>query len=303
MGAQFLNLMAEHPVLELRMASSSTRAGAPIAEVAEKWEGRPETFRSLKPEEVGRVEAEVWVLAVPNGAARPWVEAIQRAHPDAVILDVGADYRFDPAWTYGLPELNREALRAADRISNPGCYATAAQLGLAPLAGEFAGPPVIFGISGHSGAGRTPSERNDPTRLEENLIPYALSDHLHEREIGHHLGQPVRFHPHVAAFFRGISLTLALELKEAATEGSLLDRYRAFFESEPFVGVQAEIPEIRQVRQSVHTLVGGFTVDVRDPRRAVLVVVLDNLLKGASSQAIQNLNLSLGLDESQGIEP
>ncbi len=246
--------------------------------------------------------ADAWLLAVPNGVAESWAEAIGAAHPDAVILDLSADHRFRSDWTYGLPERNRDALRGARRIANPGCYATGAQLALLPLAERLADVPDIFGVSGYSGAGKKPSPNNDPERLRDNLVPYKLAGHVHELEVSHQLAHAVRFMPHVAAFFRGISLTVSLQLVEPASPEWLLERYRAFYAGEPRVRVRDDIPQVRDVQGGPDCHLGGFTVDPRDPRRVTLVAVLDNLLKGAASQALQNLNLALGLDESLGLE-
>lgn len=302
-GAEFLNLLARHPCLELAIASSISQAGLPIAEVTDGWSGRSETFEALTPEGVSEVDARVWVLALPNGASAPWAKAIDDAHPEAVIVDLGADYRFDDHWVYGLPELNREALLGAERIANPGCYATGAQLALAPISDRLAGVPAIFGVSGYSGAGRTPGPRNDPRRLADNLIPYRLAGHVHEREIGHRLGLDVRFHPHVAAFFRGISLTVSVTLDEETGADVLRKRFSDAYAGEPRIRVQEEIPEIRQVTNTPDAIIGGFTVDPRDRRRVTLVAVLDNLLKGAAGQAMQNVNLALGINENLGVKP
>lgn len=300
-GTEFLRLLAVHPSLELALASSGSRAGTRLADVVPDWPHARQSFQALEPAGAADVDAGVWVLALPNGQAAPWVTAVRAAHPEAVILDFGADYRFDGRWTYGLTEWNRSALAGARRIANPGCYATGGQFGLLPLRDELAGPPVIFGVSGYSGAGRTPSERNDPDRLRDNLIPYALTGHGHELEISARLGRPVRFHPHVAAFFRGISLTIAVKLTRPTDPDSLLRRFRQAYGAEALVRVASEIPEIRGVAGSPEVHVGGFTVDARDGCRASFVVVLDNLMKGAASQALQNLNLALGFDELAGM--
>ena len=279
------------------LAASNAQAGQPLAAEVPDWPEADQRFVALAPADVGGVDADVWVLAVPNGASGPWVDAITQAHPRAVLVDLGADHRFDADWVYGLTEFNREALTGARRIANPGCYATGAQFGLLPLRDALIAPPVVFGVSGRSGAGRTPSPRNDPDRLRDNLIPYALTGHVHEREIGAHLGRPVRFHPHVAAFFRGISLTIAVDLSEPADAADLLERFRRVYGDEPLIGVDAGIPEIASLSPRTGLNIGGFAVDERDGHRASFVVVLDNLLKGAASQALQNVNRALGLDE------
>jgi len=235
--------------------------------------------------------------------AGAWAEAIHAVHPGAVVLDLSADHRFRDDWVYGLPERFRERIVGARSIANPGCYATGAQLALLPLLDRLEGTPCIFGVSGYSGAGKTPSPRNDPARLADNLIPYSLAGHVHEREIGAQLGREVRFMPHVASFFRGISLTVAVTLDRETDQQDLLTRYHDFYGSEPMVRVSAEMPEVRNVQGSPLCEVGGFTVDARDPRRVTLVSVLDNLSKGAATQAVQNLNLALGLPETQGLIP
>ncbi|MCH8478433.1 MAG: N-acetyl-gamma-glutamyl-phosphate reductase [Wenzhouxiangella sp.] len=300
-GQTLLPLIARHPGRELAVATSGSEAGKPLTELVPDWPNPEQCLLALAPDGCESVNAAVWILALPNGASAPWVSAIDRAHPDALIIDLGADYRFSEDWVYGLSEWNRKELVSARRIANPGCYATGAQFGLLPLRESLTRPPVVFGVSGYSGAGRTPSPRNDPERLRDNLIPYALTGHMHEREVSVHLGRPVRFHPHVAPFFRGISLTIAVNLSEPASAEELLARFRATYDDEPLIRVSEEIPEIREVAGTPNLAIGGFSVDARNPHRVSLVVVLDNLLKGAASQALQNINLALGLDELAGL--
>lgn len=300
-GATLLPLLAAHPGLELVLASSNSQAGQSLREIDPHWPDPEAKLVALNPEDVAEVDAGVWVLALPNGASAPWVAAIEAAHPEAVIIDFGADYRFDPDWVYGLSEWNRQALSGAKRIANPGCYATGAQFALLPMREYLTRPPVVFGVSGFSGAGRTPSPRNDPERLADNLIPYSLTGHVHEREISVHLGRPVRFHPHVASFFRGISLTLTVNLSEELDSARLLALFQQGYRDAPLIEVTADIPEIREIAGRPGLRVGGFAIDPRQPYRVSFVAVLDNLLKGAASQALQNINLALGLDELTGI--
>lgn len=300
-GSELLGLLAGHEGIELAMASSSSQAGERIGSVVPGWPDTGQAFESLEPASVAEVDADVWVLALPNGHSLDWVEAIAGAHPDALVLDLGADWRFDEHWVYGPSELNREVLRSARRIANPGCYATGGMMGLWPIRHALAAPPVLFGVSGYSGAGRTPSPRNDPERLAGNLIPYSLTGHVHEQEISAHLRRPVRFHPHVAPFFRGISLTVSVMLTESLSAEELMALFWQQYEGEPLIRLSEEIPEIREVAGTPNLAIGGFTVDERDSMRASFVIVLDNLLKGAASQALQNINLALGLDELSGI--
>ena len=301
-GSELLGLIAAHPRLELAFASSVSQAGQPLQDSCLYWPDADTRFIALSQDEVSRFDTDAWILAVPNGAAASWADAIRESHPRSVVIDLSADHRFDDAWTYGLPERNRERIKRARQIANPGCYATGAQLGLLPVLDQLRGTPVVFGVSGYSGAGKTPSPKNDPQRLADNLIPYKLSGHVHEQEISHHLGHDVRFMPHVAGFFRGISLTIAARLKSPLDEHQLFDVYRKAYGSEPRVGVLKEISEVRQVAGTPDVLIGGLTVDERDPCRITLVSVLDNLAKGAATQALQNLNLALGIEENTGID-
>ncbi len=299
-GSELLKLIAAHPGLSLAFASSGSRAGEPIRTSCPEWPGDDE-FCALQPGSVATRKADAWVLAVPNGAAAAWAEIIGEAHPNSVILDLSADFRFDACWTYGLPERFREDLRTARRIANPGCYATGIQLALLPVLDRLEGTPVAFGVSGYSGAGRTPSERNDPERLRDNILPYRLNGHVHEREVSAQLGCDVRFVPHVASFFRGISLTVCARLAAPASADWLAEEFAGRYRGEPFVKVARDIPEVAAVRGTPEAHIGGFSVDERDPRRITVVATLDNLSKGAASQAMQNLNLALGLDEWLGL--
>jgi len=300
-GAELLKLIAGHRRLQLAFASSASQAGESLRSVCPEWPEPADCFIDLGPDVVASRQADAWVLAVPNGVAAEWALAIRAAHSDAVILDLSADHRFDAQWVYGLPERYRDRIAQARNIANPGCYATGAQLALLPLMAELMAAPAVFGISGYSGAGRTPSPRNDPARLADNLIPYSLTGHVHEREISHQLGCEVRFMPHVAAFFRGISLTVAAQTTSSWTTGRLYERFQDYYAGETLVRVSEGIPEVRDVRDGPECHLGGFTVDPRDPRRVVLVSVLDNLAKGAASQAVQNINLALGLGETEGL--
>ena len=286
-GRELTTLVEGHGDLELRLAVSQ-RDGQSAADVA-------------------ATRLDVYVLALPNGTSEPYVEAIGKARPDAVIVDLSADHRFPGAasdgaarWIYGQPERNRAALRGALRIANPGCYATAAQLALAPLVALADGPAHVFGVSGYSGAGTTPSPKNDPEALRDNLMPYALTGHVHEREVMTQLGYPVFFMPHVAPFFRGLTVTVSVALARPATKGELTARYVEAYGNEPLVRFQEEIPLVRDIAEKHDTVIGGLTLS-EDGRHAVVVATLDNLLAGAATQALRNVNLALGFPENQGV--
>lgn len=207
-GQALIELLNKHPNMDLRHVSSRELVGKKL----EGYTKRNITYENLSPEDVKRMadkgEVDCWVMALPNGVCKPFVDAINdSSKPDAVIIDLSADYRFDDSWTYGLPEtVDRRKLVNANRVANPGCYATAAQLGIAPLLEFIGGQPTVFGVSGYSGAGTKPSPKNDVKNLTDNLIPYSLTDHIHEKEISRQLGTEVAFIPHVAVWFQGITV-------------------------------------------------------------------------------------------------
>jgi N-acetyl-gamma-glutamyl-phosphate reductase len=298
-GRELIRLIAGHPELMLAYAVSREWAGRPVAEMAPEDQDEC-IFEALGPDEAARRRADVVILAVPDGAAKPYVDALERDAPHRIIIDLSADYRFDDAWVYGLPELGRKKIERATRIANPGCYATAMQLALAPLIDRLDGVPAVFGVSGFSGAGTKPSSRNDPERLKDNLMPYALTGHNHEREAAHHLGVRVRFMPHVHPAFRGLIVTAHIPLSEPLTAGALAEIFEAKYSGEPLVALRNAPPELKDGAGRTGVMIGGFDVS-DDGRNAVVVAAEDNLLKGAAVQAIQNVNLALGLKELTGI--
>ena len=161
-------------------------------------------------------------------------------------------------------------------------------------------PVQCFGVSGYSGAGTTPSDRNDPDKLRDNLMPYALVEHVHEREVARRLGIAIEFMPHVAPHFRGLTVTANLHLRTPLDLDGARARYHARYAGEPLVRVVDEAPWVSRIAGRHGAEVGGFTLSA-DGRRLVVVATLDNLLKGAATQALQNLNLAFGLPETAGI--
>ncbi|MFL7980004.1 N-acetyl-gamma-glutamyl-phosphate reductase, partial [Xanthomonas vasicola] len=206
----------------------------------------------------------------------------------------------DPAWYYGLPELTRGNYAGQKRISNPGCYATAMQLTIAPLLDQLAGPPQCFGVSGYSGAGTSPSDKNNPELLADNVMPYALTNHMHEREVSAQLGVPVEFMPHVAPHFRGITMTVNMWLQQPLTREQIQARYAQRYVDEPLIEIVDEAPWVSRIAGKHGVQIGGVTLAPGN-KRVVVVATLDNLLKGAATQAMQNLNLALGWGELTAI--
>lgn len=290
-GAELIGLIGQHPNFSLAYAASRSQVGQPVPG-AEGY-----AFVSADPDHVTMLDADAVVLAVPDGTTDEYTKLLG----DRVVVDLSSDHRFDDAWVYGLSEYNATRLTGATRISNPGCYATALQLAARPLLSVIEGPIHAFGVSGCSGAGTTPSDRNNPELLADGVTPYKLVGHTHEREATHHLNHPVRFTPCVAPFFRGISLTLHAHAQRPTDLQSLNDLFEQAYGGSALISVLGErVPRVQEIDRDPGAQIGGITVGA-DGRSIAVVCVIDNLLKGASSQAIQNVNLALGLGINTGL--
>ncbi|KAE8224979.1 hypothetical protein CF319_g2215 [Tilletia indica] len=341
-GQALISLLNKHPHLELSHVSSRELAGFPLTEYTKTQV----KYTNIGVEELRKLEnghgpgapPDAYIMALPNGVCKPFVEAVQdggkdRAGGHGKIVDLSADYRFQEGWTYGLPEIyGRSAVREARLISNPGCYATNTQMLLAPLLPLINAsiPPTIFGVSGYSGAGTKAGAKDEksgsgnqagsssrpktlpkvtPEDLAGGLRPYSLTDHIHEREAGWHLSHllsenekmKVAFIPTVAPWFQGIISTASVSLKRKVTAKEIKALYEEFYQGEPLVELRNAVPEIKDIALKNGVKIGGFQVH-SDGDRVVLVGVLDNLLKGAATQCLQNLNIALGYEETAGID-
>ncbi len=303
-GRELIGLLPRHSGIALAAAWSESLAGE---SVGAHVPGAPDTLRFEAPdiEALERCTLDVVALALPNGQAPAAVAALQRsASPPRCIIDLSADHRFDDAWVYGLPETNRASIAGAQRIANPGCYATAMGLSLAPVREHLEGAPHCFGVSGYSGAGSTPSERNNVERLTGGVLPYASVGHIHELEVTRTLGRPIRFAPSVAPFERGIVMTTLFELQRPTDAGALVDRYAEYYHDEPLIKtIGASSPRVQEIVGHPGAVIGSVQVDSAHPTRCAVVCVIDNLCKGAATQALQNINLALGFPELEGLTP
>lgn len=336
-GREIIRLVGQHPELELVCASSRALVGRKVIDTANAPPLNPHTNLPAKESPRTRLNiddelefcdlgldqiatspfgdsVDVWILALPNGHCEKYAAALDALKKkDKIVIDLSADQRFNDSWVYGLPEApnGRANLQKATHIANPGCYATGSQLGLLPLLGgkpdvaasllDASIPPHVFGVSGYSGAGTGPSNANNPKVLNDNILAYKSVNHIHEHEISHQLGTPVRFMPHVAPYFQGINLTISAQLKDASlSEQDIHDLYHEYYKNEALVNVTSAIPTVKDNARLHHATVGGFQID-KATGRLVVISTIDNLLKGAATQAVQNINIALGLDEFAGI--
>lgn len=304
-GQNLISLIDRHPHLELSLVSSRELKGQKLA----GYNKDNIVYSNLQTEDILELEkngeVDVWVMALPNGVCKPFVEAIESVEGStSKIIDLSADYRFDTTgeWVYGLPELvDRHTIANAKKISNPGCYATAAQVAIAPLKEYISGVPTVFGVSGYSGAGTKPSLKNDVEYLSNNLVPYSLTDHIHEKEVSNQLGLNVAFIPHVAQWFQGINNTVSIPLKpKSLTARDIRNIYQDRYQGEQLINVSGEAPVVKDISGKHGVVVGGFAVNSAEDR-VVIVATIDNLLKGAATQCLQNINLALGYGEYDGI--
>ncbi|WVR09073.1 N-acetyl-gamma-glutamyl-phosphate reductase [Kwoniella sp. DSM 27419] len=330
-GQNLISLIDNHPHLDLTHVSSRELAGLPLKE----YKSSPVSYSNLSVQDVGKMaesnEVDAWVMALPNGICKPFVDAIDAAAVKggkSVIVDLSADYRFERDWTYGLPELyGREEAKRSSRISNPGCYATNTQLLLAPLMPylDKIQRPTVFGVSGFSGAGTKSGEKDAEGRpktvpkvsaedLGTSIRPYTLTDHIHERESAAQLSallpasgeaaDPTAFQlsfiPSVAPWFSGIISVLNAPLEKSMRASDIFELYEEKYANEKLVTLGKGVPDVRDAEGRHGWRMGGVQVH-SSGKRVVVVGALDNLLKGAATQCMQNLNNALGYDELAGI--
>ena len=322
-GQELLRLLNTHPEAEVVYLGSSTSAGKEIAEIYPHL--KDSSTLTLEDEKV--LDVDLIFIALPHGIAAARAEEILTR--GIKIIDLGADFRLiQPEiyedWyklkhpnpkiireaVYGLPELYREEIKGKNLIANPGCYPTASLLALAPLleAGLIKKDNIIIDAkSGVSGAGRGMNQNVHFSEVNENFKAYGVGEHRHTPEIEQQLSVAaassviVNFTPHLVPMTRGILVTIYADVKDGISEKELRDCWGESYSKEPFVHLLPESvwPQTKYSYGSNH----AFLQLKYDPRtrKVVLVGVIDNLVKGASGQAIQNMNLMFGLPETTGL--
>ncbi|MGI8658683.1 MAG: N-acetyl-gamma-glutamyl-phosphate reductase [Candidatus Limnocylindria bacterium] len=316
-GGELIRLLSAHPAVDIASVHARDRDGMALGEVQPHLGPLGLTLRDGEPDDV-----DVAFLALPHGASAP--VALRLLETGCTVIDIGADFRLRDAkayaeWygaphpapellgdaVYGLTEWSRETLAGARLIANPGCYPTASLLALAPFghAGLIDGDVIVDAKSGISGAGRAAGADYLFTELTESTRAYGLSGHRHRPEIEQGLaavGDPVAvtFVPHLVPQSRGLLATCYLGLTDDLDDGAISTVLANAYEGEPFVHAIDAPPATKMATGSNHAFVHGRRTG---PRRAVVLCAIDNLGKGAAGQAIQNMNVALGLDERAGI--
>jgi N-acetyl-gamma-glutamyl-phosphate reductase len=302
-AGELLRILVHHPEVEIAFVESGSQAGKRVAEVHDDLVG--ETEAVFCGAAGARVVAEVDAifLCMGHGKSSGWMQS-HRPPRDTLVVDLSTDYRLDENWLYGLPEINREATLGARRIANPGCFATAIQLALLPLAtaGLAEGEVHVTGITGSTGAGQSPSPTTHFSWRNANVSVYKPFTHQHLAEIGRSAAQVgrvatgnIHFLPVRGPFARGIFVTCYLDTDLA--EDDLRQLFADFYARAAFTHLS---PDPLHLKQVVNTNKGLVHVE-RHGGKVLVTSIIDNLLKGASGQAVQNMNLALGFPETMGL--
>ncbi|MDT3699467.1 MAG: N-acetyl-gamma-glutamyl-phosphate reductase [Thermincola sp.] len=327
-GVELVRLLARHPGVEIVGLTSQTYNEQSFGSVFPSAVNFSELVLEPQDAEDLAQRCDVIYTALPHGVSMDVVEIV--ANKGKKVIDLGADYRFDEVavyeeWyrvqhktpqlaveaVYGLPELYRDRISRTNVIGNPGCYPTSVILGLAPLLKNgLIDPATIIADSksGASGAGRGLNLAFHYSECNENFKAYNIGAHRHTPEIEQELGKlagqklTISFTPHLVPMTRGILSTIYVSLKEPGTTGDLLNLYNEFYQDDYFVRIhpQGQYPQTKWVYGSNFCDI-GLTVDARTGR-VVVVSAIDNLVKGASGQAVQNMNIMFGLPEKTGID-
>ncbi len=328
-GGELLRLLNQHPHIKITTVTSERSAGKPVADLFPNLRNCRLIFEPLSIKNIIK-KADLFFLCLPHRTSQESVANIY--HAGKKVIDLSADYRLkDEAvyekWynirhshkdllkksVYGLPELYREKIKNSSIIANPGCYPVSIILGLAPIIKkDFTDTDsiIIDSKSGASGAGRNPARQFMFCEVNESLKAYAVSSHRHTPEIEQELtflsknNIRIVFTPHLIPIDRGILSTLYVSLKKKVNVSDVLKIYHNFYAKEPFVRIlkNGEYPDTKAVRGSNFCDIAVF-VDKRNPEKQKLIILsaIDNLIKGASGQAVQNMNVMYGFDETAGL--
>ena len=323
-GAELLRILAQRGDVSVEKVVAGASAGKKVEELYPAFAGRIDlAFEPLESNHFDEID--VAFVALPSGESMKVVPHL--LHSAKRVIDLSGDFRLPSPdlyeqfykhshvapellseAVYGLPELNYDLIAKAHFISNPGCYPTSAILALLPaLKSRVISPRgiVINSLSGVSGAGRSASVELSYTEVNENIRAYKINNHQHVPEIQSILekatGQTVTlsFIPHLVPLNRGIYTTIHADLASSATEKDIMGIYRTFYGKAPFVRIKQQVPQIKDVVYTNYCDI-GISIEQRT-NKLVIISVIDNLVKGAAGQAVQNMNIMFGLPQEQGL--
>ncbi|MBD3275603.1 MAG: N-acetyl-gamma-glutamyl-phosphate reductase [Candidatus Marinimicrobia bacterium] len=302
-GGELIRILLDHPEAELVYVHSRSNHGNPLSSVHTDLIGETDLMFT----DAFSDDVDVIFLCLGHGNSRDFLET-HTVSDQTSIIDLSQDYRLESGagreWIYGLPELNREAIREANSVANPGCFATTIQTGLLPLAaeGKIESEIQVSAITGSTGAGQSPSPTTHFSWRSANISVYKAFTHQHLGEITKSLKQlqpgldkVINFIPFRGNFARGI--LAAIHTKSDLTLDEAKNLFIDYYSSHPFVHVSGENPDVKRV---VNTNKDILYLEKHD-ENLMIISVLDNLIKGASGQAVQNMNLMFGIDESAGL--
>jgi len=299
-GGELIRLLLLHPKAEIAFAQSKSQAGKFVYEVHSDLLGDTD----LKFSEKISADMDVLFLCMGHGESKKFL--IENNIPESTcIIDLSQDFRLDKTYIYGLPELNRDKIRGHKRIANPGCFATCIQLGLLPLANKhlLQNEVHINATTGSTGAGQGLAATSHFSWRSNNLSIYKAFDHQHLAEIGQSLEQlqpdlntELNFIPARGSFTRGIFASMYTDIKLSLDEAKAI--YSEYYKGHPFVHISHTLTDLKQV---VNTNKCILYLE-KHGDKLLITSIIDNLLKGASGQAVQNMNLAFGLDETMGLK-
>lgn len=302
-GGELVRILLQHPNVELRFAYSRSQAGKPICSVHKDLLGDTQLLFTDQMD----TNVDVLFLALPHGETKPFLEQ-HAISADTIIIDLSNDFRLAADagdFVYGLPELQRDKISKATRVANPGCFATAIQLGLLPLAaaGLLTADVHISAVTGSTGAGVSLSSTSHFSWRNNNLSVYKVFDHQHLGEIGESIvqlqpsfDQHIHFIPYRGDFTRGIIATMYTPFSDSTKDAQSL--FSAYYEDHPFTIVSSENIDLKMVVNTNKCVLYPMVKN----GQLMVISIIDNLLKGASGQAVQNLNIIKGWDERAGLQ-
>jgi N-acetyl-gamma-glutamyl-phosphate reductase len=327
-GLELIRVLLRHPRVAIKALTARFDKQTSISDVYPEFKGRLDiTCESLVPDKLLKKGVDVVFLALPHRVSMEYAPSFIKK--GKAVVDLSADFRiknvgvyekyynikhiskeYIKSSIYGLPELNKNKIKNARLIANPGCYPTGSILAVAPLASKSRlgkGPVILDAKSGATGAGRKADKGIIFSEVSENMKAYKVGIHQHTPEIEQELGNAagcsvnIIFTPQLVPIRRGILTTAYIPLKKQADTAEISALYRSFYKDAPFIKVYEKglMPQIKDVAYTNNCAIG--VAISRDKKTAIIVTVIDNLLKGASGQAVQNMNIMFGLPETMGL--